>query len=76
MGKNKVKVIEIQPGMLLYQPEHKSGVLAAIKGYNERHKKQTGRTRAAQGTLKLPEGKVIAPKAVSSILHGQTLKPV
>jgi len=43
--KYKVKVTEIQPGMLLYRPEHKSGVLAAIKGYNERRGRKQGYRR-------------------------------
>lgn len=30
---NKVKVTEPQPGVIRYQPEHKSGVLDAIKSF-------------------------------------------
>jgi len=48
MAKNKVKVTEIQPGMVLYQPEHKSGVLAAIKGYNESRGRKQGYRRPAR----------------------------
>jgi len=44
MDKNKVKVEE-----LLYRPEHKAGVLAALKAYNEGRSRKQGYHKANQG---------------------------
>jgi hypothetical protein len=44
MDKNKVKVEE-----LLYRPEHRVGVLAALKAYNERRSRKQGYHKANQG---------------------------
>ena len=45
MGKRKVIVEELQPGITRYRPEHKSSVLSAVAGYFERKK---GRGQAAR----------------------------
>jgi hypothetical protein len=65
MGKNKVKVTENQPGILLYRPEHKSGVLATIKDYYQRRKRQAGRVRQPIGSRHV---------ACSSVPDGAELK--
>lgn len=41
----KVKRTEIQPGMLLFEPDHKAGVVAALTGYFRSKKRKQGYRR-------------------------------
>jgi hypothetical protein len=40
-GKKQVKVEQLQPGMHLFSPTHRTGVLSAIAGYFDSRKRRT-----------------------------------
>jgi hypothetical protein len=78
MTSEPVRIGEILPDVMtdiarrmeLYRPEHKAGVLAAIKGYNEGRSRKQGYCRQARAR-KHNQGDTGRPMAYSGKLFGQ-----